>query len=37
MSVDLGMAVNQLNVTAPYASVVWQSLILENVGPGARW
>jgi hypothetical protein len=36
-SVDLGMAVNQLNVTAPHASFVWQSLILENVAPGARW
>jgi hypothetical protein len=35
-SVDLGMAVNQLNATAPHASVVWQSLFLENAGPGAR-
>jgi hypothetical protein len=35
-SVDLGMAVNQLNATAQHASVVWQSLILENAGPGAR-
>ncbi|WIA35332.1 hypothetical protein OEZ86_003786 [Tetradesmus obliquus] len=33
-SVDLGMVVNQLNVTAPYSSFVWQSLILENAAPG---
>uniref|UniRef100_A0A383W803 Uncharacterized protein n=1 Tax=Tetradesmus obliquus TaxID=3088 RepID=A0A383W803_TETOB len=33
-SVDLGMVVNQLNVTAPYSSLVWQSLILENASPG---
>jgi hypothetical protein len=26
------MAVNQLNATAQHASVVWQSLILENAG-----
>jgi hypothetical protein len=39
-SVDLGMVVNQLNVTAPHASLVWQSLILENAAPGVhrrRW
>jgi hypothetical protein len=29
------MAVNQLNATALHTSVVWQSLILENAGPGA--
>ncbi|KAF6234720.1 hypothetical protein COO60DRAFT_518362 [Scenedesmus sp. NREL 46B-D3] len=33
-SVDLGMVVNQLNVTAPHSSVVWQSLYLENAAPG---
>ncbi|WIA15154.1 hypothetical protein OEZ85_001840 [Tetradesmus obliquus] len=33
-SVDLGMVVNQLNVTAPNAKVFWQSLYLENAAPG---
>ncbi|KAF8060546.1 RPL6 [Scenedesmus sp. PABB004] len=33
-SVDLGMVVNQLNVTAPHSKVFWQSLLLENAGPG---
>jgi hypothetical protein len=35
-SVDLGVTVNQLNVTAPYASVTWQSVLLENAAPGAQ-
>jgi hypothetical protein len=33
-SVDLGMVVNQLNVTAPNSQVFWQSLYLENAAPG---
>jgi hypothetical protein len=33
-SVDLGMVVNQLNVTAPNSMVFWQSLYLENAAPG---
>jgi hypothetical protein len=33
-SVDLGMVVNQLNVTTPYSKVFWQSLYLENAAPG---
>jgi hypothetical protein len=36
VSVDLGMVVNQLNVTGPYSSLVWQSVILENAAPGER-
>jgi hypothetical protein len=33
-SVDLGMVVNQLNVTSPNSKVFWQSLFLENAAPG---
>lgn len=33
-SVDLGMVVNQLNVTREYSDVFWQSVILENAAPG---
>lgn len=36
-SVDLGMVVNQLNVTSPYGKIYWQSLVLENLAPGAFW
>lgn len=35
-SVDLGMVVNQLNVTVPHSQVVWQSLYLENAAPGEQ-
>lgn len=33
-SVDLGMVVNQINVTAPTAMLRWQSVIFENAAPG---
>jgi hypothetical protein len=33
-SVDLGMVVNQLNVTPPFGQITWQSLVLENLAPG---
>lgn len=33
-SVDLGMVVNQLNVTAPLSKLFWQSVVLENLAPG---
>jgi hypothetical protein len=33
-SVDLGMVVNQLNVTLPFGKITWQSLVLENLAPG---
>lgn len=33
-SIDMGMVVNQLNVTLPYGKVTWQSVILENLAPG---
>jgi hypothetical protein len=35
-SVDLGMVVNQLNVSAPHSKVFWQSLYLENAAPGEQ-
>lgn len=34
VSVDLGMAVNTLNVTAPGAQLSWQGVVLENLAPG---
>lgn len=33
-SIDMGMVVNQLNVTLPYGEITWQSLVLENLAPG---
>jgi hypothetical protein len=33
-SVDLGMVVNQLNVTPPMGTLLWQGLVLENLAPG---
>jgi hypothetical protein len=33
-SVDLGMVVNQLNVTLPHGQITWQGLVLENLAPG---
>lgn len=33
-SVDMGMVVNQLNVTLPFGKITWQSLVLENLAPG---
>lgn len=33
-SVDLEMVVNQLNVTPPTGTLVWQGLVLENLAPG---
>jgi hypothetical protein len=33
-SVDMGMVVNQLNVTPPYGQITWQGLVLENLAPG---
>jgi hypothetical protein len=36
-SVDLEMVVNQLNVTPPTGTLVWQGLVLENLAPGGLW
>jgi hypothetical protein len=33
-SIDMGMVVNQLNVTLPHGKITWQSVILENLAPG---
>jgi len=33
-SIDFGMVVNQLNVTAPYSAIYWEAVIFENVAPG---
>jgi len=33
-SIDFGMVVNQLNVTAPYSAMYWEAVIFENVAPG---
>jgi hypothetical protein len=33
-SVDMGMVVNQLNVTPPFGQITWQGLVLENLAPG---
>jgi hypothetical protein len=35
-SIDMGMVVNQLNVTLPYGKITWQSVVLENLAPGER-
>lgn len=35
VSVDLGMVVNQLDVSAPIAQLAWQAVVLENLAPGA--
>jgi hypothetical protein len=34
VSVDFGMVVNQLDATAEYAQVAFQSIVLENLAPG---
>lgn len=34
VSVDLGMVVNQFNVTRRNAQLSWQSVVLENIAPG---
>jgi hypothetical protein len=34
VSVDLGMAVNQFNVTRRNAQLAWQAVVLENLAPG---
>lgn len=34
ISVDLGMAVNQLDVSAETAQLAWQAVVLENLAPG---
>jgi len=41
-SMDMGMVVNQVNVTGPNGTLVWQALVLENLAPGGldgggRW
>lgn len=33
-SMDMGMVVNQVNVTGPNGTLVWQALVLENLAPG---
>lgn len=34
VSVNLGMAVNQFNVTRRNAQLAWQAVVLENLAPG---
>eukprot|EP00775_Hariotina_reticulata_P008079 gene8079-8273_t len=33
-SIDFGMVVNQLNVTAPHSAIYWEAVVLENAAPG---
>lgn len=37
VSVNLGMVVNQLDVTAVTAQLAWQAVVLENLAPGVCW
>jgi hypothetical protein len=37
VSVDLGMMVNQLDVSAITAQLAWQAVVLENLAPGVWW